>query len=154
VLDMLVQSRRNTRAAKRVFRKLPKGLTDMPRVIITDQLKSYGAAKQEILPGVEHRRHRSLNNRAEHSHQPTRQRERRDAAVQVGRARRALSGGLWAHRLTRPLAPPPILGPGLPRRDGAPLPGPAGRHNGGSCRIHINQGAAVYLQAYSWHGST
>jgi putative transposase len=77
VLDMLVQSRRNTRAAKRVFRKLPKGLTDMPRVIITDQLKSYGAAKQEILPGVEHRQHRSLNNRAEHSHQPTRQRERR-----------------------------------------------------------------------------
>ena len=49
----------------------------MPRVIITDKLKSYGAAKREILPGVEHRQHRYLNNRAENSHQPTRQREQR-----------------------------------------------------------------------------
>ena len=49
----------------------------MPRVIITDKLKSYGAAKREMLPGVEHRQHRYLNNRAENSHQPTRQRERR-----------------------------------------------------------------------------
>jgi len=48
----------------------------VPRVIITDKLKSYGAAKREILPGVEHRPHRYLNNRAENSHQPTRQRER------------------------------------------------------------------------------
>jgi putative transposase len=46
-------------------------------VIITDKLKSYGAAKREILPGVEHRQHRYLNNRAKNSHQPTRQRERR-----------------------------------------------------------------------------
>jgi putative transposase len=49
----------------------------MPRVIITDQLKSYGAAKREMLPGVEHRQQRYLNNRAESSHQPTRQLERR-----------------------------------------------------------------------------
>jgi putative transposase len=49
----------------------------VPRVLITDQLKSDGAAQQEILPGVEHRHHRCLNNRAEHSRQPTRQRERR-----------------------------------------------------------------------------
>ena len=46
-------------------------------MIITDKLKSYGAAKREILPGVEYRQHRYLNNRAENSHQPTRQRERR-----------------------------------------------------------------------------
>jgi putative transposase len=46
-------------------------------VIITDKLKSYGAAKREILPAVEHRQHHYLNNRAENSHQPTRQRERR-----------------------------------------------------------------------------
>jgi putative transposase len=45
-------------------------------VLITDKLKSYGAAKREILPGVEHRQHRYLNNRAENSHQPTRQWER------------------------------------------------------------------------------
>jgi putative transposase len=46
-------------------------------VIITDKLKSYGAAKRELLPDVEHRQHRYLNNRAENSHRPTRQRERR-----------------------------------------------------------------------------
>ena len=49
----------------------------MPRVIITDKLASCGTAKREILPSVEHRQHRYLNDRAENSHQPTRQRERR-----------------------------------------------------------------------------
>jgi putative transposase len=73
----LVQRRRNKRAAKKFFRKLLKGLTYIPRVIVTDKLKSYGAAKREILPGVEHRQHRYLNNRAENSHQPISQRERR-----------------------------------------------------------------------------
>jgi putative transposase len=45
-------------------------------VLITDKLKSYAAAKREIMPGVEHRQHKGLNNRAENSHQPTRRRER------------------------------------------------------------------------------
>jgi putative transposase len=53
VLDILVQSRRSKKAAKRFFRKLLKGLQYIPRVIITEKLKSYGAAKREILPGVE-----------------------------------------------------------------------------------------------------
>ena len=75
VLDILVQSRRNKKAAKRFFRKLLKGLQYAPRVIITDKLKSYSAAKAEIMPGVEHRQHKGLNNRAENSHQPTRVRE-------------------------------------------------------------------------------
>jgi putative transposase len=77
VLDILVQRRRDKHAAKKVFRKLLKGLTYVPRVLITDKLKSDGAAKPELLSSVEHRQHRSLNNRAENSHQPTRQRERR-----------------------------------------------------------------------------
>ena len=77
VLDILVQSRRNKKAAKKFFRKLLKGLQYVPRVIITDKLKSYGAAKREILPGVEHRQSRYLNNRCENSHRPTRQREHR-----------------------------------------------------------------------------
>jgi putative transposase len=77
ILDILVQRRRDKQAAKKFFRKLLKGLTYVPRVIITDKRKSYGAAKREILPAVEHRQHRYLNNRAENSHQPTRQRERR-----------------------------------------------------------------------------
>src|ERR671916_658088 len=77
VLDILVQRRRDKRSAKKFFRKLLKGLSYVPRVIITDKLKSYAAAKREILPSVEHRQHKYLNNRAENSHQPTRQRERR-----------------------------------------------------------------------------
>jgi putative transposase len=75
-LDILVQSRRDRQAAKRFFRKLLKGLRYVPRVLVTDKLKSYGAAKRDILPGVEHRQHKGLNNRAELSHQPTRQQER------------------------------------------------------------------------------
>jgi putative transposase len=73
---VLVQSRRNATAAKRLMRKLLKRQGSVPRVIITDKLRSYGAAKPEIMPGVEHRSHKGLNNRAENSHQPTRQRER------------------------------------------------------------------------------
>ena len=76
VLDVLVQSRRDKRAAKRLLRKLLKRQGRPPRVLITDKLASYPAAKQELLPGVEHRRHQGLNNRAENSHQPTRRRER------------------------------------------------------------------------------
>lgn len=75
-LDVLLQSRRNKQAAKRFFRKLLKGLKYVPRVLITDKLKSYGAAKKEIMQGVEHRQHKGLNNRAENSHQPTRQQEK------------------------------------------------------------------------------
>jgi putative transposase len=77
VLDILVQSRRNKKAAKRFFRKLLKGLLYVPRVIITDKLKSYGAAKRETLPSVVNRQHKRLNNRAENSHQPTRLREKK-----------------------------------------------------------------------------
>ena len=76
VLDILVQSRRSAKAAKRFFRKLLRGLRYVPRVLVTDKLRSYAAAKREILPGVEHRQSRYLNNRAEVSHQPTRRRER------------------------------------------------------------------------------
>src|SRR5262245_37880690 len=75
VLDILVQSRRN-KAAKKFFRKLLKGCQYVGRVLITDKLASYRAAKQEVLPSVEHHQHKRLNNRAENSHQRTRQRER------------------------------------------------------------------------------
>ena len=76
MLDVLVQSRRNTRAAKRFFRKLLRGLQYVPRVIVTDKLKSYAAAKRKVLPHVEHRQSKYLNNCIEVSHQPTRRRER------------------------------------------------------------------------------
>ncbi len=76
VLDILVQSRRNKAAAKKFFRKLLKRCTYVPRVLITDKRASYGAAKREVLPSVEHRQSRYLNNRAENAHQPTRTREK------------------------------------------------------------------------------
>src|SRR6188472_3350979 len=76
VLDVLVQSRRDKGAAKRLLRKLLKRQMRPPRVMITDKLASYGVAKREIIPGVEHRQHKGPNNRAENSHQPTRRRER------------------------------------------------------------------------------
>ncbi|MFB7853544.1 IS6 family transposase [Streptomyces sp. NPDC056053] len=76
VLDILVQGRRDKAAARRFFRKLLKKTRAVPRVVITDKLRSYGAAHREVMPSVEHRSHKGLNNRAENSHQPTRQRER------------------------------------------------------------------------------
>jgi putative transposase len=77
VRDILVQRRRDNTAANKFFRQRLKGLTYAPRVIVTDQLKRDEAAKREVLPSVEPRQHRDLNNRAENAHQPTRQRERR-----------------------------------------------------------------------------
>jgi putative transposase len=76
VLDILVTSHRDAKAATRFFRKLLKGLEYMPRVLVTDKLASYGVARRRLMPRVEHRRSKYLNNRAENSHQPTRQRER------------------------------------------------------------------------------
>src|SRR6476620_10535331 len=76
VLDVVVQRRRDKKAAKRLLRKLLKKQCRAPRVMITDKLASYGAAKREVMPGVEHRQHKGLNTRAENSHQPTRRRER------------------------------------------------------------------------------
>jgi len=76
VLDIMVQIRRDKKAAKKFFRKLLKGLRYVPRVVITDKLKSYSAAKAEVLSGVEHCQQKYQNNRAENSHQPTRLRER------------------------------------------------------------------------------
>jgi putative transposase len=112
VLDILVQRRRDKKAAKKFFRKLLKGLTYVPRVIITDKLASYGAAKREILPSVEHRQHRYLNNRVENSHQPTRQRERRMQGFKsAGQAQRFLAayGPIAQHfRPRRHLLPAPI----------------------------------------------
>jgi putative transposase len=76
VIDILVQPRRDRWAALRFFRQLLQAAERRPRVIITDKLGSYAAAKRLVLPNVIHRQSRYLNNRAENSHQPTRTRER------------------------------------------------------------------------------
>ncbi len=92
VLDILDQSRRNAKAAKRLLRKLLKKQGIAPRVMITDKLPSYAAAKKAVMPNVEHRQHRGLNNRAENSHQPTRRRERiMKRFKSAGQAQRFLS---------------------------------------------------------------
>jgi putative transposase len=67
VPDILVQVRRDGTAAKRFFKRLLKGLQYVPRVIVTDKLRSYGVAQRQLLPGVEHRQSRYLNNRAENT---------------------------------------------------------------------------------------
>lgn len=76
VLDEIVQTRRNTNAAKRVLTRLLKKQGLAPKRIITDKLRSYSAARQQVMPAVEHRAHKGLNNRAENSHVPLRKRER------------------------------------------------------------------------------
>ena len=92
VLDVLLQSRRDQRAAKRLLRKLLTRQGRAPRVMITDKLASYSAAKREVMPGVEHRRHKGRNNRAENSHQPTRRRERQMKRFKsAGQAQRFLA---------------------------------------------------------------
>ncbi|MFE7763095.1 IS6 family transposase [Streptomyces sp. NPDC057438] len=92
MLDILVQNRRDKAAARRFFRRLLKKTGAVPRVIVTDKLRSYGAARREVMPSVEHRSHKGLNNRAENSHQPTRQREHAMKGFRsVGGAQRFLS---------------------------------------------------------------
>ncbi len=76
VIDILLQLRRDRRAAERFFRKLLKGQGREPRRLVTDKLRSYAAAQRTVMPSVIHDTGRYKNNRAEVSHQPTRQRER------------------------------------------------------------------------------
>jgi putative transposase len=92
VLDVLLQRHRDTKAAERFFRRLLKKQDFVPRVMVTDKLKSYEAAKKRVMPSVEHRQHKGLNNRAENSHQPPRVRERRMRRFKSpGQAQRFLS---------------------------------------------------------------
>jgi putative transposase len=76
VLDEIVQTRRDTKAAKRLLKRLLKKQGCPPRRMITDKLGSYAAARGQVIPEVEHRSHKGLNNRAENSHLPFRRRER------------------------------------------------------------------------------
>jgi putative transposase len=75
-IDILVQKRKDKKAARRFFRKLLKGQQALPIKIVTDKLRSYSAAKKELIPDVEHSTKQYENNRCELSHQPSRQQER------------------------------------------------------------------------------
>ncbi|EAV41001.1 transposase [Stappia aggregata IAM 12614] len=76
VLDEIVQTRRNTKAARRLLTRLLKKQGIAPKRMITDKLRSYGAAKRLVMPTIDHRSYKGLNNRAEGSHVPLRKRER------------------------------------------------------------------------------
>jgi len=76
VIDVFLQSRRDGKAAKRFFKRLIKSNRAEPRKIVTDKLRSYGVAHQELIPDTIHDTSQYANNRAELSHQPTRVRER------------------------------------------------------------------------------
>ena len=92
VIDILVQPRRDRRAAERFFRKLLKGQGAEPVLLVTDKLRSYGAAHRTTMPSVRHDTSQYANNRAEVSHQPTRQRERQMRRFKSpGQAQRFLS---------------------------------------------------------------
>lgn len=84
VLDEIVQARRNTKAAKRLLIRLMKKQGCQPKRIVTDKLRSYGAALRQLMPTIEHRSHKGLNNRAENSHLPLRKRAG-DAAISLAR---------------------------------------------------------------------
>ncbi len=75
-IDILGQERRNQEAAETFLRRVVEGYAEEPRVVVTDKLASYTPAIKTVLPRTEYRKHKGLNNRAENSHQPTRQRER------------------------------------------------------------------------------
>ena len=118
VLDEIVQTRRDTKAAKRLLKRLLRKQGCPPRRMITDKLGSYAAAQRQIMPDVEHRSHKGLNNRAENSHLPFRRRERVmqgfrvaqvPAAVRqrvLGRPQSFRSTPLQPLRLCHPSPPP------------------------------------------------
>ncbi len=102
VIDILVQSRRDRRAAARFFRKLLKGQGRGPRRLITDKLGSYAAAHRTVMPSVVHSTRQCENNRTEVSHQPTRRREPQMRwSKSVGHAQRFLSVHGLVHNLFR-----------------------------------------------------
>ena len=117
VLDILVQTSRDKKAAKKFFRKLLKGMRFVPRVIVTDKLRSYSAAKAELLPSAEHCQQKYQNNRAENSHQPTKVARARDETLQVRRPSAAFSLGLRSHYLALPSGETSVGSLQVPRCD-------------------------------------
>ena len=92
VIDILVQSRRNRRAAERFLRKISKGQGKSPQRVVTDKLKSSGAALRAVMPSVNHDTAQYANNLAEVSHEPTRPRERQIRGFKsAGQSQRFLS---------------------------------------------------------------
>ncbi len=103
VLDILMQKRRDTKAAKRFFRKIIKKVGFTPKVVVTDKLKSYQAAMRQLGLKANHRQHKGLNNRAELSHQWTRLREKKMRRFKsAGQAQKFLSAAEVSYQQSQP----------------------------------------------------
>ncbi len=113
VIDILVQSRRDRRAAARFFRKLLKGRGREPRRLITDKLCSYAVAHRTVMPSVVHSTRRYENNRAEVSHQPTRrcllQADRAARPRPLSQLSECADGSGFGALHASPLPPSPIV---------------------------------------------
>jgi transposase-like protein len=121
VLDILVQNRRDKAAARRFFRRLLKKTRTVPRVIITDKLRSYGAAHREVMPSVEHRSHKGLNNKG--GEQPPANEAARtgDEKLPLRGRSPAVSVRVQRHLTSLPAPPPSDARIPLPRRNDRPL---------------------------------
>ena len=102
LIDILVQKRKDTQAAKRFFRQLLCSQTQVPIEITTDKLLSYAAAKRQLMPSVRHCQDRYANNRCEVSHEHTREQERQMRGFRSdGHAQRFLSAHGQCNNLFR-----------------------------------------------------
>ena len=109
-MDILVQRRRNQCAAERFFRRLLKGQGGEPRWLVTDKLRSYDAAHRTVMPTVSHSNHVYANNRAEVSHQHTRQQEYHNARVFFSNSRSTVFDVTRTHTESLSSRPPPHAG--------------------------------------------
>jgi putative transposase len=107
VIDILVQPRRDQRAAERFFRKLLKGQEREPRRLVTDKLRTYETARRILMPSVVHDTERYANNRAEVSHEPIRQRERQMRGFKSVASSATILVGARSHSESIPSRTPP-----------------------------------------------
>ncbi|WP_411194400.1 IS6 family transposase [Rhodococcus erythropolis] len=137
VLDILIQGKRDGKAATRFFRTLLKKQGHTPRVLVTDKLASYRVAHRQTMSATKHRQNKFLNNRCENSHQPTRQREHAMKGFRsVGSAQRFLASFSRIsshfrpprHRMALPTAPSPDDRHRSPHRTCRPIPGMGSGH--------------------------
>ena len=139
VLDALVQSRRNAFAAKKLFRKLLKGLQYVPRVIVTDKLGSYQVARREMLASVEHRQSEYFQQSSRElasTHQAART---CDETVHLGPARATIPVRVQFDLTALAARPAPALGARMACRDRRPFRGLAGNHRSRRWRLKGKQ---------------
>ena len=121
VLDVLVQSRRHALAAKKFFRRLLKGLRYVPRVLVTDKLASYGPAHRVVMPSVEHRQSKYLNNRGRELASTDPATRAGDETVHLAPACATVPVRVQPHLATFPSAAASAVGHRMAPRDGRPL---------------------------------